>query len=67
MTNVLEVKEKYEAELMKIQGVTGVGTSLKENKIVVYVVDESVIPSIPEILEGYQIKIIVTGELGALE
>ena len=66
MVEVILAKERYEATLMNIEGVTGVGVSSKRNVIIVYVVDKSEIRSIPEKIGGFPVEAIIAGPVRAL-
>jgi len=65
-----DVKERYEATIMRLKDVTGVGIGLKNRRrcIVVYVkkMSPKLAESIPKKIEGFEVRIEETGELKAL-
>ena len=67
--NIQEVKETHEDELMEIEGVTGIGVNLIKNTIVVYVetLTSELKEKIPKEIEGFEIEILETGKVEALE
>ncbi len=65
-----QVKEKHENQLLNISGVQGVGISEESGKsvIMIYVAKKtkSLLEKIPSQIEGYPVKIEVSGEFRAL-
>jgi hypothetical protein len=53
----------YEAELLAIDGVEGVGAS--RGHIVVYVREAAVAERLPERIDGLAVEVVVTGEISA--
>ena len=53
--NIVEVKERYEPELLKIQGVVGVSADLERNELVVFVRDRKVCEKIAKL--GLPVKV----------
>ena len=53
--NIVEVKERYEPELLKIQGVVGVSADLERNELVVFVRDRKVCEKIEKL--GLPVKV----------
>jgi len=66
MEGVVEVKNKYEAELMSIRGVVGVFADVENNKIVVLVESPTVCANIPSRIEGFPVECRVTGRISGL-
>jgi hypothetical protein len=72
LNDIESVRNKYEAEIMAIPGVTGIGIGegnhLSSRVIKVYVDGKSsdLEKRIPKELEGYPVKTEVTGEFKAL-
>ena len=62
--SVISVRSKYEANLLSIQGVTGVSNST--DRIIVYVAGEDVISRVPNNLDGIPVQCVVSGPIGAL-
>jgi len=62
--SVEAVRAKYEANLRSIPGVVGVGSTA--DRIMVYVVDESVIRLVPSSLDGVPVQVNVSGRVGIL-
>jgi hypothetical protein len=67
---ILTVKERYEAELMSIPGVVGVGIGERDGDIVIVVMVEErtdlIDKRVPAMLEGYRVIIEETGPIIAL-
>ncbi|MDI6708829.1 MAG: hypothetical protein QME47_07090 [Candidatus Thermoplasmatota archaeon] len=61
ITKIAEIKERYEASLLKIKGVTGVGA--RKDEIVVFVERTEVCDRIPKSLDGIRVKCVVTGRI----
>lgn len=57
-------KLKYENALLATSGVVGVGYT--NDKIMVYVENEYVIPRIPQTLDGVPVQVVVTGSIRTL-
>jgi|GEM_PF-624750 len=68
---IQQVKEKYEMDLINIEGVTGVGFHYENGQPVIWVYVERktklISDNIPDALDGYPVRIEATGELNALE
>jgi len=64
MATVASVRAKYEADLLLIPGVVGVGEG--RDRIIVYVRDEDAVRRVPSSLEGVPVFVVVTGELRPL-
>lgn len=66
---VREVKDRHEGKLMSFKEVTGVGIGTCEGKPCIKVYVESLTPeiqgAIPSEIEGFQVRIEVTGEITA--
>jgi hypothetical protein len=62
------VRSRHERSLMAIEGVRGVAvgrTSIGDDALVVYVLDESARSRVPSELEGYPVQMSLTGEIDA--
>ena len=57
--SVESVRQRHEFSLKNIDGVIGVSNT--GDKIIVYVTDESVIPSVPKNIEGIPVQINISG------
>lgn len=64
--SVVDVKKKYESDLLSIPGVVGVAADIHTNEIVVYVESVNVCERIPKRIEGYSVRCEVTGLIEAL-
>jgi len=68
-STIEDVKERYEAQIMHLKDVIGVGIGLRNRRrcIVVYVkrMSSELADSIPKKIEGFQVCIEETGELKA--
>jgi len=64
LAEALEVKEKRKGELLKIEGVTGVG--VRNQRLVVYVESPEVAPELPLSLDDMKVTAIVTGKIRPL-
>jgi hypothetical protein len=65
--NLKEVREKHEKSLFTIHGVTGVADDPTTQEIVVMVERPEHVKNIPEKLDGYRVKVEVTGKIQALK
>jgi len=63
---VVDVKEKYEDELLKIRGVVGVLADERTNRIIVLVESPAVCERVPSRIEGYPVECRVTGRITPL-
>lgn len=67
-SGIVQVKQKHEAELMKIDGVEGVGVgrdAMGNDAIVVYLRDAGAKARVPKRLEGFPVETEVTGIIDA--
>ncbi|MFN8483767.1 MAG: hypothetical protein U0768_12075 [Anaerolineae bacterium] len=67
-TDVERVREKYESQLLSIEGVVGVGIQRDEignDVIAVYVRDAAAKARVPKNLDGVPVKVDVSGEFYA--
>jgi len=62
---VKEVREKHEAKLFDIEGVSGVSHDKKE--IIVYIEKSEISKKVPKVLDGIPVKFEVTGRIDALQ
>jgi hypothetical protein len=62
-----EVREKHEKSIFTIQGVTGVADDPTTQEIVVMVERPEHVKNIPEKLDGYGVRVEVTGKIQALK
>jgi hypothetical protein len=67
---ILEAKKKHEASIMKIEGVISIGIGYRNDKTPAIIVGlrqekESMIKSIPSVLEGYPVEIQIIGTVNA--
>jgi hypothetical protein len=67
---ILEVKKKHEASIMKIEGVISIGIGFSNDNYPAIIVGlseekESMIKSIPSVLEGYPVEIEIIGPIKA--
>lgn len=65
---ILAVRNKYEADIMAIPGVKGIGVTQNatgDDAIVVYVLDESVAARVPKSLGDFEVETVVVGEIDA--
>ena len=62
---VKEVREKHEAELFTIEGVSGV--SHDENEIIVYIEKPEINKKVPKVLDGISVRFEVIGRIDALQ
>jgi len=62
---VKEVREKHEAELFTIEGVSGV--SHDENEIIVYIKKPEINKKVPKVLDGISVRFEVIGRIDALQ
>ncbi len=65
--SIKEVKEKHEAKLFDIDGVSGVSADEVKNEIIVYIEKPEVSRKVPKVLDGYSVKHVVTGKIKALQ
>jgi len=63
---VVDVKEKYEDELLRIRGVVGVLADERGNRIIVLVESPTVCERVPSRIEGYPVECRVTGRITPL-
>ncbi len=67
MEKVLEIKEKYQNELLKIPGVVGVGVGKHNDNFVIRILvskeDEKLLEKLPESLEGIEVNVKFVGEI----
>lgn len=63
---LIDVKARYEAELLRIPGVVGVAADLNRNELVVYIESVGVCGQIPKRIEGYSVRCEVIGRIKAL-
>jgi hypothetical protein len=67
---IAEVAEKHAGELMRIRGVEAVGVGRDNGQAVIKVyvsrLAEKLRPPLPDELEGYQVKPVITGSFYAL-
>lgn len=61
-----EVVGRRSEEIRAIYGVVGVSYSGETNRILVYVIDEATIPSIPTDYDGVPTQVIVSGGISTL-
>ncbi len=68
-TEIVDVKERHETQLMGLEGVVGVGIGGKKRKpnIVVYVkkMSPKLVQTIPKEIEGFEVRIEESGEFVA--
>jgi hypothetical protein len=64
LAEALEVKEKRKSELLKIEGVSGVG--VRNQRLIVYVESPDVAPEIPLRLDELRVDVVVTGKIRPL-
>lgn len=67
-SGILAVREKYEADIMAIPGVNGIGVTQNvtgDDAIAVYVLDKSIAARVPKSLGGYDVETVVVGEIDA--
>lgn len=65
---ILAVRNKYEADIMAIPGVKGIGVTQNatgDDAIAVYVLDKSVAARVPKSLGDYEVETVVVGEIDA--
>ncbi len=63
------IRDLNEARLLAIDGVKGVGigrNQIGQDALVIYIVDQSVSDRLPKTIEGFPVKLVVTGEIDAL-
>ena len=60
-----EVKKQHEDSLVAMEGVTGVCTYPDTHEIVVMIEDEHMAAAIPPTIDGYPVRVVVTGKLTA--
>jgi hypothetical protein len=68
VSNAMRIKESHEAQLLRIEGVTGVGVGKNgegDDAIVVYLRDASSARHIPSQIDGVPVLTEVTGEIDA--
>lgn len=65
--NLKEVRQRHEKSLFTIHGVTGVADDPTTQEIVVMVERPEHVKNIPEKLDGYRVKVEVTGKIQALK
>ena len=58
---VLEIKKKHEDELLRMEGVVGVGTDESSIRVYVESLTEDLRKRIPQAIEGIPVKIIPIG------
>ncbi len=67
MEKALEIKEKYQNELLKIPGVVGVGVGKHNDNFVIRILvsheDEKLLEKLPESLEGIEVNVKFVGEI----
>ncbi len=67
MEKVLEIKEKYQNELLKIPGVVGVGIGKRNDDLVIRILvsknDEELLEKLPVSLEGVDVIVKFVGEI----
>ncbi len=64
---VKEVREKHEAELFAIEGVSGVSVDEEKNEIIVYIERPEVSMKVPKALDGFPVRSRVIGRIQALQ
>ncbi|KCZ71178.1 hypothetical protein ANME2D_03210 [Candidatus Methanoperedens nitroreducens] len=62
-----EVREKHEAKLFAIEGVSGVSVDEDKNEIIVYIERPEVSRKVPKALDGFPVKSRVIGKIQALQ
>ena len=62
-----EVREKHEAELFEIKGVSGVSVDETNNEIIVYIEKAEISKKVPKKLGGISVRHEVTGRINALQ
>lgn len=60
-SKVLEIKKKHEDELLRIEGVVGVGADESSIRVYVEGLTEDLRKRIPEVIEGIPVKVISVG------
>lgn len=68
VSRAVQIKERHEAQLLGIEGVTGVGVGKNttgDDAIIVYLRDASSAARIPSRIEGLPVLTEVTGEIDA--
>lgn len=64
---VKEVREKHEAELFAIEGVSGVSVDEVKDEIIVYIERPEISNKVPKVLEGFPVRYKVIGKVEALQ
>jgi len=62
-----DVKEKYEPNLIAIQGVSAIASDKARNEIVVFVENKQICDKIPKVLDGITVRCAETGRIEALQ
>lgn len=62
-----DVKEKYEPNLITIQGVSAIASDKARNEIVVFVENKQICDKIPKVLDGITVRCAETGRIEALQ
>ena len=61
--SVVNVKNRYESNLLSIRGVVGVFADMQRNRIIVLIEEPSVCQNVPSMIEGYAVECRVVGEI----
>ncbi len=61
--DIVAIKKKLEPKLIRIRGVVGVGADIHNDRLVVYVESEDVIPRVKPYLRGVPAKFEVVGRV----
>lgn len=62
-----DVKEKYEPNLITIQGVSAIASDKARNEIVVFVENKQICDKIPKVLDGITVRCAETGRIEVLQ
>lgn len=64
--DIRKIREKYEADLFAIEGISGVSADEIKGEIIIYIERPEISDKVPKILDGFPVRHVVTGRIRAL-
>lgn len=64
--DIKKIKEKYEASLFAIEGISAVSADEIKGEIVIYIERPEISDKVPRVLEGFPVRHVVTGRIRAM-